>query len=413
MKRMCKRTKSKSIRTLFFIFIFAVLTPANYLGKSITPKPISSPEFQKWHKTQIPLQHLPTVERHDDDREQPHFEVPILLSMWTLCILLVSSILLGGILAYFNDQPLNRQCLLLYLYKDVIKLVLVKLWVLSGSMILYKSSRNGTFLEKHHANIISSIELMLTLGIALSLNCASFLKLYITASKLNDPIVAHYGYDDETTIRNLRCLNSGLIISFLLLIFWRDVHPITFYTLQGIQRDFMDWPAGSLAIIIILCSLLLTWIVSHITTKFLEHRSLTNNTNCPSFGHTETGCCNEDRAQDQNVGNGDRNAMPTRPHIQQISLPAILSPALFTALGITSFVLVMVVNKSEPWIIMLAIQHFSGVFLPILIIWNNNSLKAYLKRTMSNRTTPILHCFKTIWNSFKCPRRSAIVEPIL
>ena len=65
-------------------------------------------------------------------------------------------------------------------------------------------------------------------------------------------------------------MNSGLVISFMLLISLTDIHPVEFYTLQGIQKDFMDWPAGGLAIIIILRILFPNWVVLHITTNFLD-----------------------------------------------------------------------------------------------------------------------------------------------
>ena len=72
----------------------------------------------------------------------------------------------------------------------------------------------------------------------------------------------------------------------------------------------------------------------------------------------------------------------------------------------------MIVNKLAPWTCMIGIQLLGGVVAPMLIIWNNNGVKDYLKRTIYNRALGAVQCFKTIWEPFKLPRRSTMVDPI-
>ena len=175
----------------------------------------------------------------------------------------------------------------------------------------------------------------------------------------------------------------------------------------------MEWPSGTIAVLLLRMVLVLIWVSLHIIRKFLVKRQRsTDSTGFSSIAHTTDEWCNDGISTNQDHSNDDSTEMINRPHIQRISSLAVLPPIILLGVGSFSLFSVMVVNKFTPLIHMLILQPVAGVLLPIVIICINHSLRVYLKRKLVYHTTNMVQHFQNIRSLFTCKRRSATVGPI-
>ena len=148
-----------------FVAMFVILLPHNYLGMPISPKSTGNESFSKWNKTETTESMKQNDNRDDNSHKKLNLGSFLGKCVWMLVILTVSTSFFGGIIAFLNDQPLNRQCLLLYLYKDLITLILARVWMISLEIGWYQANNyeKGTSLGKLQANIIAVSYTHLTL----------------------------------------------------------------------------------------------------------------------------------------------------------------------------------------------------------------------------------------------------------
>ena len=95
---------------------------------SVPPKSLANEDFTEWNRTERTETKNQEGKLNNDLLEYSEFVPLSVIGICTLFTLTVSSVMFGTIVAFFNDQPLSRQCLLLYLYKDLMKLILTRVW---------------------------------------------------------------------------------------------------------------------------------------------------------------------------------------------------------------------------------------------------------------------------------------------
>ena len=162
----------------------------------------------------------------------------MLYLIWPLFILVMSSILYREIFAYLNDQPTNKQCLLLYLYKDLLSLFLISILATTYIMIWYKFIRKGTSADDHQAFLIAILLTMIRTIILFHSNIVCLFKLYILKTKLVDPLDTHFSCNDERAIGCIRYFHSGLALSIMAITFGTCSKLANFYALKTIHTEF-------------------------------------------------------------------------------------------------------------------------------------------------------------------------------
>ena len=242
----CKRSGSYRISKLFFIYVFVLLIPINYLGNPIKANNVANNPLAKDCHTNLPISSQSREALQKDQADQSYFDANIVFSTWISVILVLSSFLLLLILRYLSSLPLNKECLLLYLYRDVLRLIFLKTWSEVGLAVLYKA--NGNIINEANAKFTSYLPFALSLGLLLMLNACSFLKLWMAKSRVLDPLVVHYEYDDETAIKIIRCLISFLVIAFVGMLYFNEIYHPLYYYLHALQNSPIDLPTGALVL---------------------------------------------------------------------------------------------------------------------------------------------------------------------
>ena len=227
MKNRYRKSSANRVRWLLFIvMVFAILMPSNYLGKSISLKNISTLTSLKPRAINKRIQ-----DPIEEAKNKSNFQEPRALALaCSAFTLITSSVLFLIILSYLKSRPLSKQSLLLYLYGDILVVLLSWIWV-SSVLVMISSAHGGMPPQEYNTRALSYVTMSLHLGCTMMLNAASCLKLLIAKTQMIDPIFVDYGYDDDNVLQKLRCFILISVLSFTALIHMIEVSPPFFYIL--------------------------------------------------------------------------------------------------------------------------------------------------------------------------------------
>ena len=146
--------------------------PTNHLGIPIQLRNVSDNPLVKGYDTKPSTLHTTTNGLPEDYKEQSNFGVNIGFAAWISLILIFTVFLHVIIFGYLNSQPLNKQCLLLYLYGDAFKLMFVQVLLWVGLAIYCKAS--GNIVKESELNVISCGQLLIRFAVLFTLNACGF-----------------------------------------------------------------------------------------------------------------------------------------------------------------------------------------------------------------------------------------------
>ena len=385
-----KRSITFGRSKIFLICVCVLLLPTNHLGIPIKPKNFSNNQPEKGYDIKLSISQQLTNGQPIEYAEHSYFQVDIVLVIWISVILLLSAFLHIIIFGYLNSQPLNKQCLLLYLYGDAFKLLLVHTWLLVGLAIFCKIREN--VIKETEAKVISYGMYSLRLGFLLSLNAGVFLKLFMKKSRVLDPIVVYCGYDDDTAIKITRCLISFLVIAFAGILYINEIYPQGYYYLHELEANLTDLPTGTLIAQLLIIILLLICALLHIVS--------TRRRMCPFLGKIEFCTRDNDTEQDGSPSIGD-----------YIFVPVVWAALVVFSLGFLLLNLMGIFPTTTQWISILLKATVGGNVLPTIIILNSAQLKDYAKRKITQTTAPFLLCLEVAFTSLMWIRRSTRIMP--
>ena len=196
----------------------------------------------------------------------------VILSL--VCVTL-SSLFLGMILSYLSNQPLKKHGVLHCLYKDLIRLMLLLniLWLM-GSLFCYFTESGPTF-NQSRAKVISFTIWVLALLLLLTMNIISGIRLHmIRTSTLDSP--SAWGDDEDSAIRNIRCLCGILAIGFTSIMYGLGIYPKIYYQFREYNPTHAPIPTATH----IYCELLMMFLATGLVTATLRrHFKLSSNNN--------------------------------------------------------------------------------------------------------------------------------------
>ena len=186
----------------------------------------------------------------------------VILSM--ICVTL-SSLFLGMIMSYLSNQPLEKHGVLHCLYKDFIRLLLLLniLWLI-GSLFCY-FTESGPIFNQSRAKVISFTIWVLSLLLLFTMNIISGIRLHmISTATLDSPFP--WGDDEDSAIRNIRCVCGILAIGFTSLMYGLGIYPKIYY--QFIEYDPAHAPLPTATYIY--CGLLVILLATGMITATLR-----------------------------------------------------------------------------------------------------------------------------------------------
>lgn len=443
MRRKAKHSIINSGKGLLFLLLFGLLVPTNYMGNIIKAQKISNTSFVKDHNEDGSV---PDTSTNEEEREgegvggKSHFKIKVYFTTWIAFILVASTVILLTILAYLNNQPLYRECLLLYLYQDVLKLFLAKAWFLSSVAMIYKVHGYGTVIENYHAKILSYAVVASNVALLLALNASSFLKLFIKKSKTLDPIETFYGCGDRNALLKIRLFISIFVAALIVFMYTNDFTGSQYYFLVEDNRYQKDMPTGTVIIQALNVLLFIAFAISHILQMFYVQiegiKEACQRMFCAQniiFENVETGqdfensTADTDDTQDADSGFGTEfswtparsificpTPLTSKRHAKKLlAYSVFLTPALVIGMWYVLVFMVDFVRKTDWWNFILMAETIEGIILPLWLISTNGHLRVHVKRRLDLVLTPLIERLQMMFICRKLKKKSSKVEPLV
>ena len=148
-----KSNSRKSLRFIKYfsvIFLCAIIFPSNYSGNRINLKnssPIPSPTISNVLEKHDPKPTSFVKHASATDEDANNGWVTGKFVLFSILSLLISTIVLALIVGYLNSVSIVKSCILLYLYKDVVTILLLINWIWSAAVVTCYASGNGISID--------------------------------------------------------------------------------------------------------------------------------------------------------------------------------------------------------------------------------------------------------------------------
>ena len=137
------------------------------------------------------------------------------LATWSIVSLIiisaiVSNVLLVSILSYLNNLSLEKQCMLIYLYKDFVAILIIQncVWLIVG--ILYTPIQNYFKFGAIQAEVVTFIIWCLIMMLLLVINVISGISCYMMKTRVIDP----WGENERLGLNQIRGTCFVLTVGF-------------------------------------------------------------------------------------------------------------------------------------------------------------------------------------------------------
>ena len=273
------RAGTRLVKCLLLLSLCLIHFPSKYKGNCMNLKNYTEHKNSKLDNT-----------RKESSTEMPHMKIPPSATNetqkwdWTtgcfvifaILSLMTSTALLVLVLSYLNNVSMDKQCLLLYLFKDV-----VMIWILMNCVnairnFLFYFTGDELGIDEFPAKIISYCFSSLCLLLLVAINIIRALKLYMMKTKMLDPPMP-WGDDDGSGIKLIRFVSIVVIIGLNTTLYGLGLDHKTFYnSLRGHLQSSNALPEDDLVHPLLYLLLVLSFALISLTTKFYEY---TNNQN--------------------------------------------------------------------------------------------------------------------------------------
>ena len=250
------------------IIICLITLPSNFSGQNLHLRVRHSPKvnIQSLESTSVISGIKQTQEKSTDGILTTKFIV-----LW-IFVLLISTALLFLILGYLNSASVVKECLLLYLSQDVLKLFLLLNWTLFAALIMWMVNGNGFKMDELMARVVTYFISCLVLHLLLALNAMNFLKLYTTKEVMLDPPMP-WNNDDATIFKRIRCAFFIFVVSFVSTLYAIQEYPKIYYNFIGEDASLSKLKNGTLVFFGVLCTLVITHIITGIGIQLYKYKT--------------------------------------------------------------------------------------------------------------------------------------------
>ena len=174
------------------------------------------------------------------------------------------------ILSYFGNLALSKDCLLLYLYKDLMTLVICLNCMAEISLVLAYTFGGWMGISATAAKCLSFMACNILLLLLLFMNIISAIKFYQKKANILDPTMP-WGDDDKMGIKWIRVIAATITLVLTFTMFGLGLYPKTYYWFSG--QEIPSFPKESTAFIIypiMFIFLISTSIIIALATKFYK-----------------------------------------------------------------------------------------------------------------------------------------------
>ena len=217
-----------------------------------------------------------TVSNDDTD----YMLVTNIYLLFAIVSFIVSNILLVFIFAYLKSVSLAKECVLLYLYKDVVIIWSSFHCVWLMAIILCYLTKSGLDNDIFISTIISFLLCALCIMLHVVMIVISAINFYTIKTKMLDPPMP-WGNDDQSGIKIVRLVSVSLSIGVISIIYGLGCYPkIHYLFVKGYYSESLALPTTTLILPSINTFLVLIYLLITVAAKFYESsdRPLTETT---------------------------------------------------------------------------------------------------------------------------------------
>ena len=376
-----KRNKCKKLKLFKYlpiILICVLFSPANYSGKRLDLKAslttVGSLNKQRHTTTRTSAQNLEETFMNNEKVNDVSDPAKLIgkLVIINIFILILSAALISLILGYLSNTSILKQGLVLFLYQDTARLVLLLNCVCFSAIVTCYFNGNGITLHPTHAKVMSYCAVSLILHLLLAANALGILHFYSMKEKVIDAYL-QWVEDERTTMKKMRISSLVLVTCTTSLLFANGGYPKMYYMIIGNNMRVTELPIGTSVFTFILVLLIVTYISSSLAAKFYERENtLVGDTQIPS-------------------------------ELRYFPWALIWFFAFILFPGILLNVLD---STSKFWITLLILQTGLGVLSPMLIILSSYQLRTYVKSFFQDTSSFLMGIFRHY-----CLPRSIQIHP--
>ena len=277
--RIHQKKRPKSVKIIAALMLCLLGFPSNFTGNAVklNYKNDSIVDLLQASNEVAPL---PTNITNEDghqafktNRGEPNFSITRNFLIFTTLSFLVSNILLYLLLSYLYSVPYNKEGLLLYLYRDLVKLCVSITWLWTITVIACTVIGNGISIDGRAAKLVANCYLALGMLLLITMNFIAILRLFMAKENMLDPPLPWNKTNSEPYNSNiqLRITNISLTLCLICISYICDVYPRMYYNLKGDGRTLLNLPIGTMAISGIAVTLIITYTGTSIVTEVLQH----------------------------------------------------------------------------------------------------------------------------------------------
>ena len=409
-----EKHKKYTFKLILFLLTTTLLVIPNIYGKSLKPNETNKANFKAKYHIPNPMKHQDTATGLKKMEQNPNNIISwtVIFAMSTIGVLSPYLNLLW--IRFLKDQPLNKQCALNCLSRDLIRTNLLFCWTWSVSPILFKileiSGFEGVF--KEYAHGVSLLTEALFFILMMHLLLIGFLRLFTLRYNVLDPVEEFFGKGEDVAVTCIRLLILSAAVFMLSVLVICSVKPYSFYRITNQHLTWKDTPRGTQIqhifdnIFLTVCGIVFMTARVYQRYKYYSHDSntlkITSKCNRNLDSNDETTYQGEEFEADE--------ATNIKTFAERVSLPALLYIGTAFPVIIVIILEYLEVLSTNIWWILTPLVGMLSVFIPLMICFWYDDLKEYFRRQMKCDIDGASRSIQDILSSLKL--RQTRVSPL-
>ena len=271
------KNNHRTVKIITILIFCLIGFPSNFTGKAVKLKNESFMDLiQASNKVAPSASNITNGvknQAYETNKDELNFSITANFLIFTTLSFFVSNILLCLLLSYLYSVPYNKEGLLLYLYRDLVKLCLSITWLWAITVITCTIIGNGLSIEGPPAKFISNCYLALGLLLLITMNFIAILRFFMVKENMLDPPLPWNKTHSEPFNSNiqLRITSMAFTLSLICILYICDAYPRMYYNLKGDGRTLLNLPMGTMVISGIEVTLIFTYTATSIVTEVWQH----------------------------------------------------------------------------------------------------------------------------------------------
>ena len=303
-------------------------------------------------------------------------------------VFILSPFFVLPLLGFLQDLPLNKQCIMSYLYQDVLKtnLLFVCFWTLSGMTFKILSENYMIDYLEPFVDFAAIVNEALYSIIMIHLCLTGGLRLYISKFNVLDPLTETFGTNDGRISKCIRIALVSLGLLKVAIMLTTSTKPISYFQILNSSSEIGELPLSTLLLFLFDVGLCLVTTALHICGKFyqMNQDSKLRKEIIELEIHLNRNLAIADNSVDIPVVVPPLEDVENEGFmVHKQTLPIVIfmaSSMMIMVLLLLNFFHVERVTRIDFWWSLTVFIGNQGLFIPILLVTWNPAIRIYCRR---------------------------------